>query len=266
MKKTAHFRIFALILSISLIFSAFCIGASAADEKTYVLIGDTALYHGSAPNAATFTTVYYKNGEGLGGSDSDYNAKLEYDADNGFTLTIKDLKISNEAGQYSIYSATGLNIVVLSNSKITHTVAENSKNRYAMYINGNLNISGEGRLDVVLLGKCDFSDLSSHVLFSHNMDERGKIYAIDGRSDEEKKIDSIREDLESKLSKTNYELALEKLNFKNVTAAMKEETGRVKTIAIAAVIVGAASLVANVIIGLFLVIKKKGNDDFDDED
>ena len=265
MKKVVILRIFALLLTLSLIFSAISVVSFAEEEKIYISVGESVLYNGAAPDAESFAPVYYKN-DGTTGSEMDYNVKLDYDSETGFTLTFSGLDISNTAGEYSIFASTDLNIVVLTDSKIVHTVNANTKNRYAIYVDGKLTVSGDGDFDVFLRGDCDFSAWGNYVIRAHNTSGADKINACDGRSEQEKQIDTIRSEFEKEISKTNYELALAKLNFANTVNILREDTARVKNIAIAAVIIGSVSLLANGVIVVLLVVKRKNNDDLFDED
>ena len=266
MKKTVFLKIFASLLTLGLIFSSLSVVSFAVEEEICISVGEGVLYRGAAPDADSFETVYYKNGGAIG-SEADYNAKLDYDAEGGFTLTLNGLDVRNPDGEYSIFSTTDLNIVVLSDSKIVHTVNENTKNRYAIYVDGKLTVSGDGAFDVFLRGNCDFSALGSHAVRAHNTSGLDKINACDGRSEQEKQIDNIRAEFENQINKTNYELALAKLNFANTAERLGFETQRAKNIAIAAVVIGSVSLLANGVIAVLLVVKRKNsNEDFDDEE
>ena len=274
MKRVAYLRIFAIIMAFSLIFSAlgiFC----AADEggKLYVSLGSTVLYEGAAPDADSFTPVYYKNGLGIAGNESDYNAKLEFDSENGFVLTIDSLDVANAEGGYSIYCAENLTIVIAEDSKITHTVSEGTTDRYAIYVSGNLNISGEGGLDVYLLGDCDFSNLASYATRTHSITGGDKISAVDGRSEVEKQLDTIWSDFEKEMSKKDYEMGLAKLNYTLTTESLKADFASLKTLCIVALVIGSVSMFINLIavakFALKRLAKRNGKrvaDDFDDED
>lgn len=267
MKKNVFLKFFTFFMAFSLIFSVVSVTSFASENKTYVSIGGTPLYNGQAPDAETFETVYYKNSGSLEGNEDDYNAKLEYDAEKGFILTLNALKVDSVKGEYSIYAASNLNIVMVGDNTINHTVYDNNtKDKYAIRVDGNLSVSGDGELNVYLSGACDFKALSIHAARAYEINGKDKINAIDDRSEELKQIESIKESLENQISKTNYDLAIAKLNFEKTTDALRAEISTAKTIAVVAIVIGAISLVVNAIIGLCLVIKKKNVDDFDDED
>ena len=156
--------------------------------------------------------------------------------------------------------------MVESDSKITHTVKSNTPYRYAIYVSGNLTVSGDGELEVYLRGDCDFDSLNSYAIRATKTDGADKVAVLDGRSEQEKQIDTLKDDFDKQLNKTNYELALAKLNFANTTEAMKQQTEKVKTVAIVAVVIGSVSLVANAGLGIYLVSKRKANNEEFDED
>lgn len=261
MKKSVFLRFFAFFMAFSLIFSALSVTSFAADNEICVSIGKTELYKGQAPDAATFEPVYYKNGGSLYGSEADYNAKLEFDADEGFILTLNGLDEVNAMGKYTVYANVDINMVLVGVNKITHTVHDNV-DKYAIRIDGKLSVSGEGGLDVVLRGKCDYKTLGIHVARAYNIIGADKINVFDGRTEEEKQIESIQ----TNLTKTQYDLAEAKRRFDDTTKTIKAELSTVKTIALVALVVGALSLVANVAVFVWIFSKRQSAVEADDEE
>ena len=240
-------------MAFSLIFSALSVTSFAADNEICVSIGKTELYKGQTPDAETFETVYYKNGGKLDGSEADYNAKLEYDAEKGFILTLNGLDELNAMGKYTVYAKGDLNIVLVGVNTITHTVYDEKVDKYAIRVDGKLSVSGEGGLDVVLRGKCDYKALGIHAARAYDIIGADKINVFDGRTEQEKQIESMV----LNLTQTQYELGEAKRRFDDTIKAMKAGLSTVKTIAIVAVVVGAVSLVANVAVFVWILNKRQ---------
>ena len=135
-----------------------------------------------------------------------------------------------------------------------------------------MNVRGEGAIDVYILGECDFNSLSSYATRAHTIVGGDKITAVDGRSEADKRLDTIWSDFEKEMAKKDYEMGLAKLNYTLATESLKADFAELKTVCTVALVIGSVSLFINLIAVAKFALKRLGKrnkklaDDFDDED
>lgn len=143
-KGICYVATFAMVFAMSLGMGT--IDAKAGGAKTISINGYALTVSESSP------TAYYLNG-GSAGSESNYNAKLEYDADesiltlNGLDITL-DTSINKNGIDVSDISANDFKIVLEGDNKITDVVSNSS---YFFFYTpySDVTIGGDGTLTIV---------------------------------------------------------------------------------------------------------------------